>query len=150
MAGRDRFDTDVLDTAGRTHVVVALGTNDLGHPGVIAPKSELPSPDELIRALDDVAGRARAAGLGIILATILPFLPGTGFDAAREEIRVAVNEWMRRRSGAPVIDFDAALRDESAPGQLAPAYDGGDHVHPSSEGLDRMADEAARVIALTV
>ncbi|MDQ1129909.1 SGNH/GDSL hydrolase family protein [Microbacterium sp. SORGH_AS_0888] len=111
---------------------------------------DTPTLDELIHALEDVAGRARAAGLDVILATIIPFLPAAGFDAAREEIRVAVNEWMRRHSGAPVIDFDAALRDAAAPGQLAPAYNGGDHVHPSSDGLDRMADEAARVIATTV
>lgn len=146
-AGQDRFDTDVLGTAGRTHVVIALGANDLGHPGQSAPESELPTEDELISSLKAVAVRARAAGCGVMFATITPFLPAAGYDAAREQIRRGVNDWMRRSSGESVIDFDIALRDESHHVRLAAAFDSGDHLHPNDAGLDRMADEAARAIA---
>jgi lysophospholipase L1-like esterase len=150
-AGVERFDHDVLDTVGRTHVVIALGTNDLGHPGQHAPESELPTAEELIGALDATAARARSAGLGVFFATITPFLPAAGYDEARERIRVEANDWMRRQGDrAGVIDFDAALRDDRTPARLATVYNSGDHLHPSTAGLDRMAEEAAQVITRTL
>jgi lysophospholipase L1-like esterase len=52
-----------------------------------------------------------------------------------------VNTWIRT-SGAfdAVIDFDAALRDPAQPDRLSPAYDSGDHLHPSSAGYKAMAE----------
>lgn len=42
-SGLDRFADDVLATSGVTHVVLALGTNDLGHPGSsAAPPRDTP------------------------------------------------------------------------------------------------------------
>jgi lysophospholipase L1-like esterase len=150
-AGVDRFDDDVLATAGRTHVVIALGTNDLGHPGASAPAEELPSAQELIDALDATADRARAAGLGVFLATITPFLPAPGYDASREQTRQSVNAWIRaQESRARIIDFDEALRSDAEPSRLDDDFDSGDHLHPSERGQDRMAAVAAEVIGATV
>jgi lysophospholipase L1-like esterase len=39
-----------------------------------------------------------------------------------------------------VIDFDSVLRDPSKPTQLLPAYDSGDHLHPSDAGYQMMAN----------
>jgi lysophospholipase L1-like esterase len=39
------------------------------------------------------------------------------------------------------IDFDRALRDPEHPDRFAPAYDSGDHLHPSAAGYRRMAQE---------
>jgi lysophospholipase L1-like esterase len=39
-----------------------------------------------------------------------------------------------------VIDFDAALRDPANPSVLLPAYDSGDHLHPSDTGYEKMAE----------
>jgi hypothetical protein len=33
-----------------------------------------------------------------------------------------------------VVDFDRALRDPAHPSRLRPAYDSGDHLHPSDNG----------------
>ncbi|WP_224388441.1 GDSL-type esterase/lipase family protein [Pseudonocardia sp. ICBG1293] len=150
-SGRSRFDRDVLATTGRTHVVVALGVNDLGHPGTTAPQDQLPTAGQLIRALDEVAGRAEAAGLPVVLATLTPFDGAEGFDHERERRRAEVNAWIRDPgSGRPVLDFDAALR--AGPGSVAldPRGDSGDHLHPGDEGLDRMADVAAGVLGRLV
>jgi lysophospholipase L1-like esterase len=39
-----------------------------------------------------------------------------------------------------VIDFDAATRDPAHPTQFLPAYDSGDHLHPSDAGYKAMGD----------
>ncbi|NJA60634.1 hypothetical protein HC023_32585, partial [Streptomyces sp. NEAU-H3] len=61
-----------------------------------------------------------------------------GVDARRR----AVNAWLRAGGGGfdAVVDFDRVVRDPGRPGRLLPAYDSGDHLHPSAEALARMAD----------
>jgi lysophospholipase L1-like esterase len=38
-----------------------------------------------------------------------------------------------------VIDFDRAVRDPNQPLRILPAYDSGDHLHPSDAGMRAMA-----------
>ena len=61
--------------------------------------------------------------------------------AAVDARRKAVNDWIRT-SGAfdGVIDFEAATRDPSQPGRFLPAYDSGDHLHPSDAGYRAMGE----------
>jgi hypothetical protein len=56
--------------------------------------------------------------------------------------RQTVNNWIRAgSSGADgVVDFDGALRNPASPSALLPAYDSGDHVHPSNAGYKAMAE----------
>ena len=68
-SGLTRFEDDVLGTTGARHVVIALGTNDIGLPGDAAPLDELPSAGQMIAAYQELTDRAAAAGLGVILAT---------------------------------------------------------------------------------
>lgn len=39
-----------------------------------------------------------------------------------------------------VVDFDAVVRDPTAPDRILPAYDSGDHLHFNDAGLRAMAD----------
>jgi lysophospholipase L1-like esterase len=146
-AGLSRFDADVLRTAGRTHVVVALGVNDLGHPGTMAPADQLPTTEQIIRALDDIASRAEDAGLIAIHATMTPVGGAAGFDLERQRRHSEVNDWIRARgTDRAVIDFEAALRHGPGGLVLDPRFDSGDHLHPNDAGLERMADAAAEVL----
>jgi lysophospholipase L1-like esterase len=145
-SGLSRFDEDVLGTAGVTHVVLAHGSNDIGLPGRDAPLGELPSAAQLIDAYQELIDRAHAAGLGVILATIFPLLPELADDPSREGIRLAVNEWIRT-SGLEFVDFDEAIRSESAPSRLEPAYDVGDHQHPNVAGETRLAQAMVEAVA---
>jgi lysophospholipase L1-like esterase len=54
---------------------------------------------------------------------------------------LAVNEWIRN-SGAydAVVDFDLATSDPKHLARLLPAYDSGDHTHPSDAGYQAMAE----------
>jgi hypothetical protein len=46
-----------------------------------------------------------------------------------------VNQYVRTtRDADGVVDLDLALRDPANPVRLNPAFDGGDHVHPTAQG----------------
>jgi lysophospholipase L1-like esterase len=145
-SGLSRFDEDVLGTAGATHVVLAHASNDLGLPGAVAPLSELPSAAEQIGAYQQLIDRARAAGLGVILATITPMPPE---QDGRERLRVAVNDWIRS-SGLACADFDLVIRSPDAPSRLAARYDAGDHAHPNVTGENRLARAMAECLTAAV
>jgi lysophospholipase L1-like esterase len=126
-------------------VVLAYASNDIGLPGKVAPLSELPSAAQQIGAYQQLIDRARAAGLGVILATITPMAPEQGDDPGREQIRVAVNDWIRA-SGLEFADFDETIRSGAAPSRIAPEYDVGDHQHPNVTGENRLAQAMAEAI----
>jgi lysophospholipase L1-like esterase len=137
-----RFDRDVAAQPGARFVVVLLGVNDLGHPGTVAPPSEVVTADDIIAAHRQLITRAHADGLEIFGATILPFKNDTlGFySEANEAKRQAVNHWIRTSGEYDgVIDFDRATRDPADPLSLNPAYDSGDHLHPNDAGMAAMA-----------
>jgi lysophospholipase L1-like esterase len=143
-AALTRFDRDVLGQAGVTHVVVLLGINDIGHPGSVAPLSEIVTAGDIIAGLKQLIARAHEKGVTIIGATLLPFENTTITDfysPQKEVLREAVNQWIRSTDAFDaVIDFDKAVRDPSHPTRLLPAYDGGDHLHPSDAGHAAMAN----------
>ena len=146
-SGLERFTCDVLGTSGVTHAVIALGTNDIGQPGTpAAPLENVPTASELMSALDVLIQRCKAAGITPVLATITPFLPAAGYDDDREEVRRRVNEWIRAASPSTMLlDFDRALSASAAPSQLADQYNSGDHLHPSTAGQSRLAEECLTI-----
>jgi lysophospholipase L1-like esterase len=139
-----RFDRDVLAPAGVRWVIVFEGVNDLG---ALAQRSEA-SPAEhaalvqrLIAAYQQMIARAHAHALRVYGATITPYVgsayyhPGLESEADRQ----AVNQWIRAAGHFDaVIDFDEVVRDPQHPDQLLPAFDSGDHLHPSVEGYKAM------------
>ena len=142
-SGLRRFDRDVIAQPGVTHVIVVLGTNDLRNRWA-KPEEEV-TADQMIAGLKQLAVRAQTAGIKIFGGTLLPFenetfLPGA-WNPVREQTRQEVNEWIRE-GGAfdAVVDFDRALRDPEHPTSMLPAYDCGDHLHPSDLGYNKMGD----------
>jgi lysophospholipase L1-like esterase len=137
-----RYQRDVAAQPGVRYVVVLIGINDIGHPGIDAPISETVTADDLIAGYRQLISEAHAQRLKIYGATMTPFAGDTlGFDSPEHEaVRQQVNHWIRT-SGAydGVIDFDKALRDPSNPLAMLPAYDSGDHLHPNDAGTAAMA-----------
>ncbi|MFF0378234.1 SGNH/GDSL hydrolase family protein [Actinoplanes missouriensis] len=134
-SGLRRFERDVLAQPAVSHAIVLLGVNDLG---LVTP----PTIDELIVGHRELIKRGRAAGVEMIGGTLLPFGGYRGrLDSPETRAkRDAFNAWVRR-SGEydAVVDFDAAVRDPAAPDRMLAAYDSGDHLHPSDEGMAAMA-----------
>jgi len=137
-----RFDRDVLMQPGVTHVIVLEGINDLSRGAAIADPRESVSAEDLIFGYQQLIARAHERGLVIFGATLTPMANMTRpTTAVVDERRRAVNAWIRT-SGAfdGVIDFEAATRDPAEPGRFLPAYDSGDHLHPSDAGYKAMGE----------
>lgn len=146
QSGLARFGADVLGQSGVTHVIVLMGTNDIGRtafigaPGQVVPASEIPTPEQLQAGLQQLVRQAREKGLKVLLGTIPPFGGSSYWNEHTEALRGAVNRWIRGRQDVDaVVDFDAAVRNPAQPLALLPAYDSGDHLHPNAAGLAAMA-----------
>ncbi|MGN6421824.1 MAG: SGNH/GDSL hydrolase family protein [Asticcacaulis sp.] len=142
-AGLARFDRDVLAQPNISSVIVLLGINDIGQvtKGVADP--DYVSAEALEAGLTQMAMRAHERGLKAYVATLTPFKPTTiknYYDDDKEAIRVAVNGWIRSQKVFDgVVDFDKAIEDPAHPGQMLPAFDSGDHLHPGAAGEAAMA-----------
>ena len=141
-----RFDRDVLAPAGVRWVIVFEGVNDLGglaRTGEVPAEQHAAVVERVIAAYEEIIARTHAHGLRVYGATITPY---TGSDyyhpgPLSEADRQAVNVWIRADGHFDaVIDFDAAVRDPEHPDQLLPAYDCGDHLHPSPAGYKAMGE----------
>ncbi|TDD12583.1 hypothetical protein E1292_01700 [Nonomuraea deserti] len=84
--------------------------------------------------------RARARGVKVAGATLLPYRGSQYFRARGERVRDALNDWIRT-SGAygAVVDFDKIMADPADSDQINPAYDSGDKLHPGDAGYRVMA-----------
>lgn len=143
-AGIKRFRRDISH-AGVDRVFILHGINDLIHPGRtnrFSPMSELPTAEELIRdGYEKYIEIARECGIKIYLATLLPCPRCMADDGIREQIRCEINRWIRTEAAVDgVIDFEAAVWDETDHKQIRAEYDCGDHLHPSFAGSVKMAD----------
>ncbi|MEU3958484.1 SGNH/GDSL hydrolase family protein [Streptomyces buecherae] len=139
-----RFERDVLDKPGVSSVIVFEGLNDIGFSEVDLPTYK-PNPQlsatELIDAYRELIARARAKGVRVVGATILPF-KGAEYHTPRAEAkRQQINAWIRTSGEFDAyVDFAAALADPADPLALNPAYDSGDHKHPNDAGYRAMAE----------
>ncbi|MFI5754485.1 SGNH/GDSL hydrolase family protein [Streptomyces sp. NPDC051569] len=130
--GVSRFRRDVLDRAGVKVVVIDLGINDIIGAGER-------DPARITAGLRNLTRQAHARGLRVVGSTLSPSGGHPRHNAANESVRTAVNAEIRSgRVYDEVIDFDRVLRDPYAPDRLRPAYDCGDHLHPSDAGYRAM------------
>jgi lysophospholipase L1-like esterase len=70
-----------------------------------------------------------------------PFEGAAYWTPEGEAKRQALNAWIRNsKEYDEVLDFDVALRDPANPNKSQPAFDSGDHLHPSPAGYEAMAN----------
>ncbi|MFE2597648.1 SGNH/GDSL hydrolase family protein [Streptomyces sp. NPDC059396] len=129
-----RLQRDVLSQPGVRALFLFEGINDIkAHTGVTAA--------DLIAGYREIIGRAHAAGVCVVGATVLPFKGWPEFDPAGEAVRQEVNAFIRTGGELDAVaDFDKALRSPYDQERLLPVFDGGDHVHPNDKGMQAMAD----------
>jgi lysophospholipase L1-like esterase len=141
-----RFDRDVLAPAGVRWVILLEGVNDLGgltRDGEVSAEKHAALVQRILAAYQQIIARAHAHSLRVFGATITPYVgsdyyhPGPLSEADRQ----AINVWIRNPTHFDaVIDFDQAVRDPLHPDHLLPAYDSGDHLHPSPAGYRAMGE----------
>jgi lysophospholipase L1-like esterase len=133
----DRFDRDVLSTAGVRYLTVLIGINDIIYSSSVSTALA----DAIVAGYQKLIARAHVQGIRVLGGTLLPFEGFEWYSASRESVRQRVNNWIRTsRAFDAVIDFDAAVRDPARPTRLVPAWDGGDHLHPNDLGYQAMAN----------
>jgi len=141
-----RFDRDVLAVAGVRWLIVFEGVNDLGalsRSGDASAQEHAALVEHIIGAYQQVIARAHAHGIEVIGATITPYVGSDYYHPApaNEADREAVNAWIRASGHFDaVIDFDRVVRDPAQPDRLLPAFDCGDHLHPSVAGYKAMGE----------
>lgn len=151
LKGAIRFPREAR-VSGADTVIIQHGINDIIHPvGVevnpFRPWSDLPTADDLIQGLRQYIAQAEAYGLQVYLGTLLPIYGWRTYEPFRDELRCAVNEWIRTTSEIQgCIDFDKALCDRDNPAAFGQGYDSGDHLHPSEKAYERMAAEVPRAL----
>ncbi|MBA0052148.1 SGNH/GDSL hydrolase family protein [Streptomyces sp. AJS327] len=141
VSAQHRLERDVLAQTGVRTVVLFEGVNDL-RSGTTA--------EEVISGMRAIAERARARGIRVVGATIVPCGGYKDCTAAVERGRQTVNAFVRSHGGVfdATLDFDAVVRDPERPERILPAYDSGDHLHPGDAGL-RALGESVELRKLT-
>ena len=126
-----RVQADIIDQ-GVTTCIVFGGYGDL-----IADRTL----GQMQTSFNTITTALAAAGVRVVVCTILPFGGSPGYSAPREAIRVAFNAWLSGAANVDsVIDTSTALEDSMAPTQLDALYDSGDHIHPNLAGSELIAD----------
>jgi lysophospholipase L1-like esterase len=137
QSAANRFDRDVLSQAGVKWVVFADDPiNDLGNSGGSV------TGDQLITATRGLIGRAHAAGVKFLCATLTPFQGAGYWTPAGENGRAAFNAFVRGAgSGCDgVVDMDTATHDPARPTWFQASLETGDHLHPNEAGLQAIAN----------
>jgi lysophospholipase L1-like esterase len=136
-----RFDRDVLAQAGVKYLVILESINDIGHAADPVNPYDVVSADDLVAGLTQLVTRAHTHGIKVYGATLTPYVGAKYSSPAGEQMRQAVNQWIRTTKLLDgFIDFDKATRDPAKPEVFSATADGGDHLHPGDAGYKAMAD----------
>ena len=136
-----RFDRDVLAQAGVKYLVIMESINDIGHATDPAKPYDVVTAEDLIAGLTQLAVRAHTHGIKVYGATLTPFVGAKYQSPAGEEMRQAINQWIRTTNQLDgVIDFDKVTTDPTHPGMFLVLDDSGDHLHPGDAGYKAMGE----------
>jgi lysophospholipase L1-like esterase len=136
-----RFDRDVIAQAGVKYVIILEAINDIGHAYDTHGAYDVVMAEDLIAGYRQMVDRAHMHGIKVYIATVTPYSGAHYMSPAGDEVRQAVNKWIRTSKEIDgYIDFDKATADPAHPDTFLPAYDHGDHLHPSDPGYKAMGD----------
>ncbi len=135
----DRYDRDILSQQGVRWVIILEAINDIGQTPDSMAASKV--AEDLIVAYGNMIELARAKGIKVYGATVLPFAKSFYYTGYREAARQTVNNWIRN-SGRfdAVIDFDKVLRNPADTLSLLPEFHTGDFLHPNEAGYKAMGE----------
>jgi lysophospholipase L1-like esterase len=136
-----RFDRDVLGVPGVKAVILLEAINDIGRGFAPTGVREPVTAETLIDGYKQLILRAHAHGIRIYGGLLTPY-QGAGYASAEgEQVRQAVNNWIRT-SGAfdGVVDFATPVADKANPLAFDARFNEADKLHPNDAGYQAMAD----------
>ena len=146
IKGETRFPQE-MNVAGCDTVLIQHGINDIIHPvgtdvNPWRPWSDLPTAEEMAEGYTKYyIEYARQLGLKVYGGTLIPIKGWRTYEPFREDLKNEFNDWLRTTDLLDgCVDFDMAVRDPEDPAAFQKKYDSGDHLHPSREGYQAMAD----------
>jgi lysophospholipase L1-like esterase len=138
-AALTRLDRD-LSVPGAAYLIVFEGVNDVGmgsRPNV----SGIPGAEAMIAGYRQIIERAHAKGLKVIGATIAPYEGAAYYSPEGNQVREAINAWIRTgKAFDGVIDFDAVWRDPAKPTRIRAELQAGDWLHGNDAGYKAFGD----------
>ena len=136
-----RFDRDVLSQASVKYLILLEGINDIGHAADPVKPYDIVTADDLIQGMAQMAERAHTHGIKVFGATLTPYMGAKYSSPAGEQMRQALNQWIRTSKLLDgFIDFEKATSDGANPPKFTESADSGDHLHPKDAGYKSMAD----------
>ncbi|WWC58832.1 uncharacterized protein I303_101376 [Kwoniella dejecticola CBS 10117] len=142
-----RVERDVLAQSGIAYAMVFDGVNDIGHTDDNVEDQQA-KYDSLIQGYEQIITRIHAFGIPVFGATITPS-NGPDYNATlgkysgrvREQYRQKINDWIRNSGKYDyVVDFDAAVRNTTAPYQINSTLGIGDYLHFNPMGYRLFAE----------
>lgn len=148
--GLSRFHNQVLRQPNAGAVIVSIGLNDIGTSGWptgFCGETSVVSAADVIDAHRAIIRAASQRGLRILGATLTPLKGSSYYSPEHEQIRDAVNAWIRS-SGEydAVLDFERTLAAPTDEDTLNPIFDSGDHLRPNDAGRRAMAEAALQTL----
>jgi len=136
-----RFDRDVLSVPGVKAVILLEAINDIGRGFTPTGVREPVTAEALIAGYRQIISRARSHGIRIYGGLLLPY-QGAGYASPEgEQVRQAVNNWIRTPGNFDgFIDFATPTADPANPLAFAAQFNDGDKLHPNDAGYQAMAD----------
>ena len=134
-----RISRDVLAQSNARYVIVLESINDIGRLFRLQTPWDEITAAQLEWGLKQIADAAHEHGMKAIGATLTPYGGASYYSDKGEQVREAVNNWIRT-SGTfdGFVDFDKITQDPANPTHFNPAYDSGDHLHPKDAGYQAM------------
>jgi len=132
-----RFQADVIQLRPR-NVVILIGTNDVVRL-TEASKSAEEIENEVTATIEAMIDEAQAAGINVLLCSILPTGADAGKHAAHREIRTAINARLVAACQAKkcvYVDYAGQMREAGGALRAELARDG---LHPDWAGFKIMA-----------
>jgi lysophospholipase L1-like esterase len=134
-----RLDRDVLSVAGVKAIILLEGINDIGRG--FYPPTEPVTAEALIAADKQIIARAHAHGILVYGATLTPYKGAHYFMPEGEQVREALNQWIKTGGAFDgVVDFAPAVADKADATTFDTNYNLTDKLHPNDAGYQAMAN----------
>ena len=125
-----RVTQDVIDQ-GAERCIVLIGTNDVNTDVPLATTQA---------NISSITAKLVTAGIEVVLCSIPPL---NSWDSTRNANKDTLNSWIQshcQSNGFVFVDVHATVADPGDTTNILPAYDAGDGIHFTHDGLQAIAD----------